>query len=64
MSKTLEFMTQHFRNLKSMAPALFLSSLNDLSIMANGGSLEDERDRLYPEELAASLKVTSDVFVA
>ena len=48
--KTLEYMTQHFLNIQSIAPALFYSSLNDLSIMANGGSLEGERSRLYPKD--------------
>ena len=45
--KTLEYMTKHFENIKSMAPALFYTSINDLSIMANGGNLAGERSRLY-----------------
>ena len=46
--KTVEFMAQHFKNIKMMSPTVFYTSLNDLSIMANGGSLGGERDRLYP----------------
>ncbi len=49
--KTLEFMTTHFQNIKFMSPTTFYSSLNDLSIMANGGSLEGVRDELYPEPM-------------
>ena len=46
--KTLEYMTAHFQNIKFMSPTTFYTSLNDLSIMANGGSLEGVRDKLYP----------------
>ena len=46
--KTLEYMTTHFQNIKFMSPTVFYTSSNDLSIMANGGSLEGVRDELYP----------------
>ena len=49
--KTLEYMTQHFQNIKFMSPTVFYTSLNDLSIMANGGSCEGVRDQLYPEPI-------------
>ena len=49
--KTLEFMTTHFQNIKFMSPTVFYTSLNDLSIMANGGSLEGVRDKLYPDNI-------------
>lgn len=46
--KTLEYMTTHFSNVKLMSPALFYTSVTDLSIMANGGDLKGLRDVLYP----------------
>ena len=49
--KTLEFMTAHFKNIRIMSPTVFYTSLNDLSIMANGGSLEGVRDQLYPDSM-------------
>ena len=49
--KTLEYMTTHFQNIKFMSPTTFYTSLNDLSIMANGGNLEGVRDELYPEQI-------------
>jgi hypothetical protein len=49
--KTLEFMTAHFQNIKFMSPTVFYTSLNDLSIMANGGSLEGVRGELYPDSI-------------
>ena len=47
--KTLEYMTTHFQNIKFVAPTVFYTSLNDLSIMANGGDLGGERRVIYPE---------------
>ena len=49
--KTLEYMTEHFQNIKFMSPTIFYTSLNDLSIMANGGNLEGVRDDLYPAQI-------------
>ena len=46
--KTVEFMTQHFVNIRARMPSMFYGVINELSIMANGGSMEGERDRLYP----------------
>ena len=48
--KTLEFMTNHFQNIKFVAPTVFYTSLNDLSIMAYGGDLGGERYSIYPED--------------
>ena len=48
--KTLEFMTAHFQNIKSISPTTFYTSLNDLSIMANGGDLGGERQVFYPAD--------------
>lgn len=48
--KTLEFMTAHFQNIKSISPTTFYTSLNDLSIMANGGDLGGERQAIYPAD--------------
>ena len=47
--KTLEYMTTHFQNIKFMSPNVFYTSINDLSIMANGGDLCGERQTIYPE---------------
>lgn len=47
--KTLEYMTTHFQNIKFMSPNVFYTSINDLSIMANGGDLCGERKTIYPE---------------
>ncbi len=49
--KTLEFMTAHFKNIRIMSPTVFYTSLNDLSIMANGGSLGGVRGELYPDSM-------------
>ena len=49
--KTLKYMTNHFQNIKLMSFTTFHTSLNDLSIMANGGSLEGMRDQMYPEDM-------------
>ena len=49
--KTLKYMTDHFQNIKLMSFTTFHTSLNDLSIMANGGSLEGVRDQIYPEDI-------------
>ena len=46
--KTLEYMTTHFKNVKLMSPALFHTTITDLSIMANGGDLNGLRRVLYP----------------
>ena len=48
--KTLEFMTAHFQNIKLISPTTFYTSINDLSIMANGGDLGGERKTIYPED--------------
>ena len=48
--KTLEFMTTHFQNIKSISPNVFYTSLNDLSILANGGDLCGERQTIYPAD--------------
>ena len=39
--KTLKYMTNHFLNLKMMSPALFYSSMNDLSLLANSKAGDD-----------------------
>ena len=49
--KTLKYMTDHFQNIKLMSFTTFHTSLNDLSIMANGGNLEGARDHLYSEDM-------------
>ena len=49
--KTLKYMTNHFLNIKMMSFTTFHTALIDLSIMANGGSLEGVRDHLYPEAM-------------
>ena len=48
--KTLEYMTTHFQNIKIMSPTVFYTSINDLSIMANGGDLSGDRYIIYPED--------------
>jgi len=48
--KTLEYMTSHFQNIKLVSPTIFYTSINDLSIMANGGNLGGDRQILYPED--------------
>jgi hypothetical protein len=48
--KTLEYMTSHFQNIKLMSPTIFYTSINDLSIMANGGNLGGDRQIIYPED--------------
>ena len=47
--KSLEYMTTHFQNIKFMSPTTFHTSINDLSIMANGGNLDGNRQIIYPE---------------
>ena len=47
--KTLEYMTTHFQNIKFMSPTTFHTSINELSIMANGGDLNGLRQIIYPE---------------
>ena len=46
--KTVEFMTKHFTRMHRRMPSMFYGIINELSIMANGGSLEGERRKLYP----------------
>jgi len=46
--KTLEYMTKHYEGIRSTSPTAFLMSINDISIMANGGSLSGQRSKLYP----------------
>jgi hypothetical protein len=48
--KTLEYMTSHFQNIKLVSPTIFYTSINDLSIMANGGNLGGDRQIIYPED--------------
>ena len=48
--KTLEYMTSHFQNIKFMSPTVFYTSINDLSIMANCGDLNGERQVIYPAD--------------
>jgi hypothetical protein len=48
--KTLEYMTSHFQNVKLMSPTIFYTSINDLSIMANGGDLGGDRQFFYPAD--------------
>ena len=48
--KTLEFMTAHFQKIKLMSPSVFYTSINDLSIMANGGDLCGDRQIIYPAD--------------
>ena len=48
--KTLEYMTSHFQNIKLMSPTIFYTSINDLSIMANGGDLNGDRQIIYPAD--------------
>ena len=48
--KTLEYMTTHFQNIKFMSPTVFHTSINDLSIMANGGDLNGDRQIIYPAD--------------
>ena len=50
LHKTLEYMTTHFQNIKFMSPNVFYTSINDLSIMANGGNLNGERRTIYPAD--------------
>ena len=45
--KTLEYMTTHFQNIKFMSSTVFYTSINDLSIMANGGDLNGDRQIIY-----------------
>ena len=45
--KSLEYMIHHFKNIKIMSFPVFVGAINDLSIMANGGMIE-ERASLYP----------------
>ena len=48
--KTLEYMTSHFQSIKFMSPTVFYTSINDLSIMANGGDLNGDRQIIYPAD--------------
>jgi hypothetical protein len=43
-------MTSHFQNIKLVSPTIFYTSINDLSIMANGGNLGGDRQIIYPED--------------
>jgi hypothetical protein len=48
--KTLEFMTEHYKNLKVMSYPLFVGTINELSDMANGGDFNGNRETMFPCE--------------
>ena len=45
--KTLDFLTQHFKNLKSAAPSVFYGAINELSEFANGKDSSEIRSQMY-----------------
>jgi len=45
--KTLDFLTQHFKNLKSAAPSTFYGAINELSAFANGEDPDEIRSQMY-----------------
>ena len=49
--KTLEFMTAHMNDIKQVSLGMFLGVINDLVVMANGGDMGGERNRLYNSEI-------------
>jgi hypothetical protein len=48
--KTLEYMIRHFENIKFMSMSTFITTLNELSDMANGGDFNGNRSTMYPCE--------------
>ena len=46
--KTLEYMTDHYNNLKIMSYPLFVGTINELSDMANGGNFNGSRETMFP----------------
>mgnify|MGYP001272156300 CR=1 FL=1 len=46
--KTLEFMTEHYKNLKVMSYPLFVGTINELAGMANGGDFDGNRATMFP----------------
>lgn len=48
--KTLEYMTDHYNNIKDMSYPLFVGAINELLDMANGGDFDGNRATLFPCE--------------
>ena len=45
--KTLDFLTRHFKSLKSIAPSSFYGAINELSAFANGEDPDEIRSQMY-----------------